>query len=357
MRVVRSSMVMLALLALMPAGFSQRLIWLTNLGGGESEGYSVSADGRVVVGRAKDSYGVWRAARWENGVIQDLGDLGGFTSWANDVSADGRVVVGGSYTASGTYRAFRWENGVMIDLGTLGGSFSAAFDVSADGRVVVGWARDARGAELAFRWQGGTMENLGSLAGNDYSTAYGVSANGVVVVGVSAAAGNSFRAVRWFGGIEDLGTFGDYSTAYGVSDEGRVVVGNVYTRIPGINTAFRWTASRGMENLNQTYANLLTNGSTLTEARAVTPDGRCIVGGGSYVRIGTNWGATTAFWLNTEGCASDVNGNGFVDDTDLLLVLFAFGCTSNCGTADVNGDGAVNDTDLLEILFSFGQEC
>jgi hypothetical protein len=44
--------------------------------------------------------------------------------------------------------------------------------------------------------------------------------------------------------------------------------------------AFRWTASRGMEDLNTTYASLLTNGSVLIEARAISPDGRYIVGHG-----------------------------------------------------------------------------
>jgi len=44
--------------------------------------------------------------------------------------------------------------------------------------------------------------------------------------------------------------------------------------------AFRWTASGGMEDLNRTYASLLTNGSELVWARAISPDGRYIVGWG-----------------------------------------------------------------------------
>jgi hypothetical protein len=50
-----------------------------------------------------------------------------------------------------------------------------------------------------------------------------------------------------------------------------------------------------MEDLNTTYASLLTNGSVLIEARAISPDGRYIVGRG--------WNATTgrdeAFLLDT----------------------------------------------------------
>ncbi len=51
----------------------------------------------------------------------------------------------------------------------------------------------------------------------------------------------------------------------------------------------------------------------------------------------------------------DVDGNGCVDDADLLRVLFAFGGAG--GPEDVNGDGAVDDADLLIVLFNFGQGC
>ncbi len=51
----------------------------------------------------------------------------------------------------------------------------------------------------------------------------------------------------------------------------------------------------------------------------------------------------------------DVDGNGCVDDADLLTVLFAFG---QRGTfEDINCDGIVDDADLLQVLFAFGQGC
>lgn len=53
----------------------------------------------------------------------------------------------------------------------------------------------------------------------------------------------------------------------------------------------------------------------------------------------------------------DVNGDGCVDDADLLAVLFAFGCNSDCGPEDLTGDGVVDDSDLLEVLFNFGNGC
>jgi hypothetical protein len=51
-----------------------------------------------------------------------------------------------------------------------------------------------------------------------------------------------------------------------------------------------------------------------------------------------------------------VDGDGCVDDADLLFVLFNFG---NMGQhlADVNCDEMVDDADLLIVLFNFGAGC
>lgn len=48
----------------------------------------------------------------------------------------------------------------------------------------------------------------------------------------------------------------------------------------------------------------------------------------------------------------DLNGDGVIDDADLLLVLFAFGASDS--EADLNNDGIVDDADLLIVLFNFG---
>jgi hypothetical protein len=53
----------------------------------------------------------------------------------------------------------------------------------------------------------------------------------------------------------------------------------------------------------------------------------------------------------------DLDGNGCVDDADLLGVLFAFGQQGADLAADLNGDGIVDDADLLQLLFAFGEGC
>ncbi len=156
--------------------------------------------------------------------------------------------------------------------------------------------------------------------------------------------------------MQDLGTLGgNYSEARDVSADGRVVVGWT-DNASGQQRAFRWTVSGGMEDLNQTYARLLTGGSLLTKAYAISPDGRYIVGQGYNAATGRY----EAFLLDTS-CIShngDVDGSGCVDDIDLLDVLFAFGYSGfDLGRVDVNCDGTVDDSDLLTVLFNFGSGC
>ncbi len=50
----------------------------------------------------------------------------------------------------------------------------------------------------------------------------------------------------------------------------------------------------------------------------------------------------------------DANGDNFIDDADLLEVLFQFGQTGSNLSGDLDGSGVVDDADLLIVLFNFG---
>jgi len=50
-----------------------------------------------------------------------------------------------------------------------------------------------------------------------------------------------------------------------------------------------------------------------------------------------------------------VDGNGCVNEADLLSVLFNFEGSDT--DADLNGGGIVDDTDLLTVLFSLDEGC
>jgi len=194
--------------------------------------------------------------------------------------------------------------------------------------VVVGEAENAAGQRRAFRWTAvGGMQNLGTLPGYYRSWASDVSADGAVVVGWALKATGQERAFRWTasGGMQDLGTLGgDRSWANGVSADGSVVVG-LAENAEGFFRPFRWTASRGMEDLNTTYASLLTNGSGLGEPRAISPDGRYIVGHG--YNAATN--RPEAYLL----------GSGQVlSDSDWLYSTMNQRVTNSCISKDLEND-------------------
>jgi hypothetical protein len=111
--------------------------------------------------------------------------------------------------------------------------------------------------------------------------------------------------------------------------------------------------------------NLLWNNSPFGEVRC--PDGP---GAANPV---AGWTGTTsaggryvislqgAYFVSDQGCEGgpgqcegDATGDGRVDDADLLVVLFNFGCFGFCGPADIDRNGTVDDADLLIVLFNFG---
>jgi uncharacterized delta-60 repeat protein len=55
--------------------------------------------------------------------------------------------------------------------------------------------------------------------------------------------------------------------------------------------------------------------------------------------------------------AGDVDGDGCVDDADLLAVLGDFGRQETGLATDLNRDGIVDDADLLLVMFDFGSGC
>jgi probable HAF family extracellular repeat protein len=225
--------------------------------------------------------------------------------------------------------------------GTLGGNQSRALGVSANGSIVVGWAQDRSGERLAFRWtQQDGMSSLGTtiVSGGDavsrfdQSEAWGISPDGNVIVGIAYNDINEAlgfrnilqgrRRVNISLGDPPRGFTGVYPNR--TNQDGSIIVGSMRKR-DGSGRAMRWTQAGGLEDLNVTYASLLGQGEILEWAHDITPDGRYIVGWG--IKDGTFQG----FILDTGVCnlPADVDGNGIVNDQDLLQVLFEFG--NRCG--------------------------
>ena len=128
-------------------------------------GTALSGSGDIVVGTQNPGLDTGTAVRWENGVIQPLGDLpGGLDrSFANDISLDDNTIVGFGTTDAGR-QAMMWRNGALIPLGGVPGSTgSNAISVSGDGSVVVG-SIDYSGDSEPFYWtEDGGMRDLRTL--------------------------------------------------------------------------------------------------------------------------------------------------------------------------------------------------
>lgn len=324
---------------------------LSNISGGA---YSVSADGQVVVGFLGSPN---IAFRWTEGTgVTLLPTLTDLTHSARAVSADGSIVagVGTIRTSTGSSpRAVIWTaEGIRT---IIPNRASQAFGISADGNAVVGFTLGTIALATAFRWtpEGG-LEEIGTLGGL-VSIGWDISADGSTVVGQASNEDGQQRAFRWRAdtGIQDLGVLGGRSSiAYGVNHDGSAVFGMSYDSQERVR-AFMWTESEGMQDLNEVFADVLTDGSVLVSVRAVSLDGRYLVGWGDRPN-----GRREAFVLDTWRFGAVRDGN-CVDDEDLLAVLFAFGTPGTGYTRheDINKDGIVDDADLLIVLSNFGQGC
>ena len=172
--------------------------------------------------------------------------------------------------------------------------------------------------------------------------------DGVVLGWLGGARSEAYaQSLVWLGALD-----GRASEARGVSADGTVVVGIHYNQNDNPR-AFRWTPTRGLEDLNRAFWQLVGN-SVLEYAYAVSPDGRYIVGQGRDAGSGQYLAYLLDTWRT-----GDTNGDGCIDDADLLAVLFAFGGagTGNTRHEDIDKDGIVDDADLLAVLFAFGQGC
>lgn len=127
-----------------------------------------------------------QAARWSEGLMEELGSLGGTTVWVKGINDRGEVV-GTSTTAPGSsFRlAFIWRDGVLIGLAGFGG-ITLAEGVNAAGQVV---GRAFAGSfGHAVLWEGEAMTDLGVLPGD-------VTATAIVINDLGWVAGQSYSSV------------------------------------------------------------------------------------------------------------------------------------------------------------------
>lgn len=252
---------------------------LENIGDG-SEAMGVSPDGSVVVGWASEVEGmvrpkpVWWDAQGKVHVLAESGE-----AWAA-ASQGGQVIAG--FLGSNNDVAAVWKNGQLRSLEVPG----RAFAVSTDGTKVFGYSE----GEL-FVWS----EDLGvrylGLAGDDTAR---FSGDGSVIV---VALNTGWSVWKSTGQLIPLQLPSGYTWlyVYDISADGTTIVGWIDAQ--NRSEAARWTADGTVQNLNQVFSDLLTDGSRLERAMQVSADGRYIAGEG--------YNAATRrremFWLYTGG--------------------------------------------------------
>jgi len=387
--------------------WSQTLTWLGTPIGNTSLATAVSNDGMIIAGRAgtvlagslsADSL-LWNR---RTNTVQQLSTDGG-TVWM--MTPDGNKIAANENLSSPPHRAFIWtpegkqylpgysaaalcinRSGTLVGGGwnygsgnrpilwdantrqiifaesSLGGEM---WGVSDDGSKLLLYTRSLR-AKVWYR-SSNTLVTLLPYQNDPYTLGFKLTPDGKVVVGTSGSiyniwtgVGNNYRAAMWREDnswqVEPLANLGGQrGIAYDI--KGNTIVGFVSTP-SGENRAVRWrlsTATTQVEDLNQTYGALLSSGSRLRIAFGASYNERFIVGVGYNAATGRE----EAFLLDTRVCnRADVDGNGCIDDADLLQVLFAFGATDiDFWREDINCDGVVDDADLLQVLFGFGSGC
>ncbi len=257
----------------------------------ENGASAISPDGRYIVGVEGNRAVLW-TLRGDSYTIQDLGVPTGYSnSKALDVSHSGAVLIRADDPGSAL---FRWTPGGNIQL--IASPVGEMGAISADGEIVVGGV--GGNAPYAFRWSGsGGLENLNAYLPPPapptwLAEATAMSPDGRFIVGNGfngqAARPESFlmdystKAVRWMGipASQDVTLY--VTSAQDVSSDGTIVVGFAVDHSWSVARAVWWRQDTGPEDLNRRFSSLLQDGSVLREARAISPDGRYIVGIGFH---------------------------------------------------------------------------
>jgi hypothetical protein len=76
---------------------------------------------------------------------------------------------------------------------------------------------------------------------------------------------------------------------------------------------------------------------------------------GQMIRMNSWLGSIRGSLFEDYSCDSDLNEDGIVGTSDLLILVSNFGDISEEG--DIDGDGFVNSSDLQLLLSEYGDEC
>lgn len=254
----------------------------------KSRSNDISADGSTIVGNGITSEGFYYQN--ENLYSVRFANSNHDYSIASAVSSDGSIIAGQSYKLGVLpSEGFSWQDGNMNTLGNLFNLIPRCmpYSISGNGGVIVGKcvAGGSNEAQQAFRWENGQMLGLGYLKGHNLSVAYDVSTDGSTIVGRSSNRDERISsAFMWKNGeMLSLDSSGSYlhSEAWGISSDSEIIVGHFTHNHQ--RKAFIWDSENGMQSLSSFLINEYNfdlQGWTLSEAMAISDNGRFIVGNG-----------------------------------------------------------------------------
>ena len=212
---------------------------ITNLGiladKGDSYAYSISEDGKHIVGKAKNSNKKRVPTRFheDHGHIEELKGLGGGRAEARAVNNNG-IMAGFDTlkTESGQpriYNAYYNESGTdIINIGTLGGVDSRAYGINNDG-MIVGWSasKEDNSDHIAFSYDTTNKEMKalgGDILGGKRAFAFGINDSNQITGVATTENGSALAFIYENGKGTSLGSLDSsgYSEGRAINDKGQV---------------------------------------------------------------------------------------------------------------------------------------
>jgi probable HAF family extracellular repeat protein len=248
---------------------------------------------------------------WQDGIMKNIELPMGPNGQASSVNDRGQVT---GWMGLGFHidsHAFIWDNGNVTDLGVIPGGFTAQGmainnlgDVAVRGRMF----NDQNEVIVrSFLWREGQWIDLGVLPGFEETLALDLNDAGQVIGRCDMLDSNASRPFLW-----QNGTMWDLNELWTSDDDDLLAIGLPW----GMNTSGQIT----LQGIHQEF------GSVAVRLTQILPplgdlDGDGTVGASDLLILLTNWGPCP----DCDDCPADLDGNCVVGASDLLILLVNWG--------------------------------
>ena len=298
---------------------------------------------------------------FETDQFTSLGTLpGGDWSEAHAINSSGEIVGFWGNTVKGpSPLAFIWRDGEMIDIHPDFGTPRSEANGITDESIVTGWMGTSLGTDArAFIWDNGKVTELPPIPGGFTSKGNRINTRRQVAITGKfnddhplgfISGGFLWEAGRW----TDLGMLAGYDSMAltGLNDDGTVTGwSRDIQNNQNPDTGFIWR-NGVMKNLND----LIAQGTQLQISRAEGINEIAQIAARAH---SDDLNATVGLLLSPiqQGIPGDLDNDGQVGATDLLILLVSWGPCDDCGTcpADLDNNCVVGTSDLLILLANWG---